>query len=118
MPKESFVLRTHRRKWALTQRDLASLIGISSVHHVSRVERSKSAPGLKFVLASEIVLGVHARHLFPKFFDQIEEEVVRNLFHFGERLKDDNSRSAARKHQLDDEALGRATEAVEQPNDV
>lgn len=109
MPTESIVLRIHRRRWALTQRELATLLGIASVHHVSRVERSRSAPGVRFVLASEIVFGIHARELFPKFFDEVEEEVVRNLFHFGERLKNSSSQSAARKRQLVDEALSRAT---------
>lgn len=118
MPTASIVLRTHRRKWALSQRELASLIGISSIHHVSRVERSRSAPGIKFVLASEIIFGVHARHLFPKFFDDLEDETVRNLFNFGERLKDDSSPSAARKRQLVDEALSRAVISTSSSNDV
>lgn len=113
MPTESIILRTHRRKWALTQSELASLLGISSKHHLSRVERSLCGPGLKLVLASEIVFGRHAKELFPKIFDEIEEEVVRNLFQFGERLKSNSSQSAARKRQLVDEALGRATSSIE-----
>jgi hypothetical protein len=55
------------------------------------------------------VLGVQARQLFPKVFDEVEDEVVRNLFHFGQRLKGDKSRLAARKCQLVEEALERAT---------
>jgi len=113
MPTETILLRTHRRAWALDQQELASLIGIASASHISRVERSKVVPGLKFVLAAEIVFGVHAKKLFPALFNALEEEVVRNLYTFGERLKEDTSLAATRKHQLVDEALQRAVRSAE-----
>ena len=113
MPTECIVLRTHRKKWALTQRELADLIGIASQQHVSHVERSMIVPGIKVVLALEIVFGVCAKQLFPKLFDEIEDEVVRNLYQFGERLKSNVSKAAARKRQLVAEALSRATLSAE-----
>lgn len=113
MPTETILLRTHRRAWALDQQELAALIGIASASHISRVECLKATPGLKFVLASEIVFGAHPKKLFPALFNDLEEEVVRNLFNFGERLKQDTSMAAARKRQLVDEALQRAARIAE-----
>lgn len=113
----SSYLRTCRRQWALTQRDLARLLGTKSAQHVSRIEHGKRNPSAFLLLGCEIIFGKHARDIFPKFYDEIEEEVIRNLYLFQQELEHTASPSEERKRQLAAEALHRAIIRSKQQKD-
>lgn len=51
-------LRSHRLVWGLTGKELASLIGLKSSSHMSRIESSKRAPRIEVALACQVIFGV------------------------------------------------------------
>lgn len=98
---------TFRRHWALTQSDLAFLLGLSP-DQISRLESEECAPTAHLLLGAEIIFGGSLQDLFPALYDQIEETVVQNLYRLGEKLEGDTAPEALRQRQLVDEALARA----------
>ena len=105
-------LRTQRKQWALTQSELARLLGLKSAQHVSRLERGRRQPSVSVLLAVEIIFGEHPRDLFPKLFDAIEERTVRFLYGMQQRLAGEDKRASERRRQFAAEALRRAAESA------
>ena len=65
-------------------------------------------PSSRVLFGLEMIFGCHPKEIFVKWFDAIEEEIVRCLYQFQEELSADASPSATRKRQLVAEALSRA----------
>ena len=101
-------LRTHRRKWALTQKELAFLFGRKSSTHVSRLEKHKRMPAIEIVLACEILFDTTPRALYPKLYADIEERVLARASKLYERLERETNYTAVRKKELLSVALKRA----------
>jgi DNA-binding XRE family transcriptional regulator len=106
--KVSCLLPALRKRWALTQGELAQLLGNVSHHHVSCLELEQKEPSMAVLFGLELIFGQHPKEIFVKFFDAVEEEVVRNLYKFQEELGEDDSPTVMRKRQLVAEALSRA----------
>lgn len=68
-------LRTYRRRAALTQDEMAFLLGTASGTRVSRYERFGRQPGLPTALAYEVVFAVPQRQLFGGLYECAEHEV-------------------------------------------
>jgi transcriptional regulator with XRE-family HTH domain len=106
-------LRVRRRQSALTQKELAFLLGYGSEGVVSRFERHERRITLAIAFACELILGAGPRDLFPVLLEQVEDGVVRRMYELYERLKDAKpSRKTAAKLQLLHEALARATKGA------
>jgi transcriptional regulator with XRE-family HTH domain len=73
-------LRTHRRTWGLTQRELAELLGFESPTHVSRLEHGKRVPGLETALFCATLFGASLGDLFPQV--AAEAESYENVSRF------------------------------------
>ena len=58
-------LRTHRRNWGLTQKELAKLVGTASSVQISRYENGKRAPKIEVALACQVIFGVPPSIMFP-----------------------------------------------------
>ena len=101
-------LRTHRRVWGLTQLELASLLGLRSASHISRIEHGKYAPKLEVALACQVIFGIPPSAMFPHVYTLVEEEVVRNIYNFHLALGNTNTLSGLRKRGLCDLVLKRA----------
>ncbi|MGO8754728.1 MAG: helix-turn-helix transcriptional regulator [Gallionellaceae bacterium] len=101
-------LRTHRRKWALTQKELAFLLGQKSSAHVSRLEQGKRIPSSEVVLACEVLFGTTPRNFFPKLYVDIEKAVLARAATLCERLDKETSKSAMRKKEFLSSILNRA----------
>ncbi|EKD96571.1 MAG: Helix-turn-helix protein [uncultured bacterium] len=101
-------LRTHRRKWALTQKEVAFLLGHKSSTHVSRLEQGKRIPCMDIVLACEVLFGLTPHRLFPKHYADIEEAVLARAAMLYKRLNKETSRVATRKKEFLSAALKRA----------
>lgn len=101
-------LRTHRRKWALTQKELAFLLGRKSSTQVSRLEQGKRIPGIDIMLACEVLFGLTPRNTFPKRYTDIEEAVLARAATLYKRLDKETSRDAMRKKEFLSAALKRA----------
>ncbi len=101
-------LRTHRRKWGLSQKDLARLIGTIGCAQLSRYENSKRAPKIEVALACQVIFGVIPSIMFLDTYASVEEEVMRNMARMDEALSNTTSLTGLRKRELFSLALGRA----------
>ena len=63
-------LRRYRKRGALTQEEMAFLLGIGCGTQVSRHERSARAPSLQTALAYQAIFGVPVHELYPGEFQQ------------------------------------------------
>ena len=70
-------LRTYRKRAALSQREVAFLLGCRSGSKVSRYEGFGRQPNLRTVLAYEALFGVPPRELFAGVYRQVERDTVR-----------------------------------------
>ena len=101
-------LRTHRRVWGLTQRELASFMGFGSAAHVSRIENGKRAPTVESALACQVLFGIPPSAMFPHAYDRVEERVIRDVYERHLALSDTTKPSELRKRELFELALQRA----------
>jgi transcriptional regulator with XRE-family HTH domain len=101
-------LRTARRSWGLTQREMARLIGTKSRTHISRLERGERSPSVESLIACLVLFGATASELFPYLYSHIEETVLRNAARLLEELDGDTSLRGRRKRALLERALRRA----------
>jgi transcriptional regulator with XRE-family HTH domain len=99
-----------RKRWALSQRELAQLLGYKSRVSISRIENCEARPTAEALLALEVIFGKRPLALFPKFYDEVEDLVVGALYKLQQRLEDDESdtQEIQKKRQLVAEALSRA----------
>lgn len=94
----------------MTQREVASLVGFEDRSAVSRIEQGKQVPQFETSLALQILFGVAPSDLFPRIFDEIEEQVMRRaLEHFEATIQSSRPREV-RKRACLEAALHRATE--------
>ena len=101
-------VRTHRRRWALTQTEAAAILGFESRSTVSRIELGKHVPNLEVALALEVLFGVAPREMFPQIFDEVEEQVMRQSLVLYEATLQSSKPRERRKRELLELALKRA----------
>ena len=101
-------LRTHRRVWGLTQRELARIFGYRSATPISRIEAGQCIPGMEIALASQILFGVPPDAMFPQHYGEIEEKMMQRIYQFHQELLHLTSLSDLRKRELMELALRRA----------
>ncbi len=77
-PQFNYV-RTYRLRGGLTAKDLGFLVGQRSATAISQYEAGSRVPTLYVALALEVVFGLKPRELFPEFFEQVEDEVMRRV---------------------------------------
>src|SRR6266852_9657349 len=86
-------LRTFRRRWGLTQRELAFLIGLKSGTTVSRLEQLKRLPNLAAALACLIVFDIAPFEIFPGLFSEVRDRVIVRANQLYEELQGNLSRA-------------------------
>src|SRR5690242_4565456 len=90
-------LRTLRREWGLTQKELARLVpGVKRARLVSKVERGKRVPKSTELLAYAVIFDRRPEAIFPTLSQEIEAAVRRNATGFGVS----GEKGERRKHQL------------------
>ena len=99
------LLRTHRRSWGLTLRDLATLLGYKSSAHVSRLESGKRSPGTETALACTVLFSAPLHELFPELINEVDKRIRRRVTRFREGLGQPSTPVDARKLALLDRAL-------------
>jgi len=102
-------LRTHRRVWGLTVKELAALIGLKSASNMSRIEHSKRAPRVEVALACQVIFGIPPSAMFPHVYTLVEDKVMWNIYQLHSALEKTTSLSGLRKRELCELALKRAT---------
>lgn len=93
-------IRAHRRKWGLTQVELARLIGFASRSAVSRLERAKRPPATETIIACGIIFGLDVPELFPSLHDGIEQEVLVAISTLRKKLAKSTDDVSIRKRRL------------------
>lgn len=117
MRKEPYsYVRRNRRRWGLTQRELALLLGLSSSTAVSRIERSKRTPSTATLIACSIVFGLSVPELFPLLQKEIEEAVLGTAKDLYEQLDAKNDKQWELKRKLFKEILARVIKQHNQKN--
>jgi DNA-binding XRE family transcriptional regulator len=101
-------LRSHRRRWGLTQRELAYLLGIKNGSVVSRMERQRRRPNLLVALACQVVFDIQTVKMFPGLFSEIEDAVMRRAYKLYDRLQGNKAASTRTKLDLLEDVLKRA----------
>jgi len=106
--KPACYLRTCRRAYGLTVPALASLMGLKSLSHISRVENGKHPPKIGVALACQVIFGVAPSEMFPHAFTVVEDRVIWNIQQHHSALQKSTSPSGIRKRELYEKAMKRA----------
>ena len=76
-PRLPSYLRTHRKRSALSQRELAYLLGATSGSKISRCERRVRYPDFETALAFHVIFRTTVPALFPGALDKVRRRVRR-----------------------------------------
>ena len=93
-------LRLHRRHWALSQTQVADLLGLKARSLVSRYENGRGAPHLRSVLAYQFIFGVPADQLFPHLHRSVSDEVMRRAAALDETCRGRTDLASRRRAEL------------------
>ena len=69
-------LRPLRRRWGLTQRELAFLIGAQTHSAISQIEALKGYPPLAGAIACSIIFDTPSLELFPELYAKVYAAVL------------------------------------------
>lgn len=100
-------LSLHRKRWALSQRELALLLGHASRSVISRLELGQGQPSLPFAIRCEAIFGVRVAELFPDLFEEHHDAVMRQAVHLDRDIQGRTDPSSERKRALLLEIVGR-----------
>jgi transcriptional regulator with XRE-family HTH domain len=103
--KAPCALRTHRRTWGLSQRELADLLGMESRAHISRIERGKRSPSFETALACSTLFGVPLGVLFPQPAILSGERLRERISRLKRGTTDITNPAEIRKRELFDKAM-------------
>ncbi len=73
----SIYLRTYRKRFGLTQREVALLVGMETGQIVSRHESRVRMPSIETAVAYSLLFDVPLRALFPEIYHEVEELMLR-----------------------------------------
>lgn len=105
-------VRTLRMRWALTQEEVADLLGFESGTCVSRIEQGKRVPSLESALALEVLFGVAPKSMFPQLYAETEEGLMQQALVLYEATSHGTTSRHERKREALELALKRATESA------
>lgn len=93
-------LRTLRTEWKLTQEELSSLLPQGDADRVSCVERALKRPNAAEILAYSLIFGPPPQRIFPKFVEDLHEDIMVRAYLFDQQLISDGSAEAQNKRVL------------------
>jgi transcriptional regulator with XRE-family HTH domain len=105
-------LKPYRRRWGLSQSEVAVLIGVQSRSVVSRIERGIREPSFRVAVACEVLFGASIGELFPHMFADVEEQVVTRAYDLYERLQGSTAPSTTWKLDFFEEMFARREQKV------
>ncbi len=97
-------LRSHRKRLALSQEDVAILLGAHSGAKICRYERFVREPSLEVAMAFVVIFGKPLEELFAGIFRQVEQRVAARAKALGYRLE---RRKSGQQNQRRRETLQR-----------
>jgi transcriptional regulator with XRE-family HTH domain len=108
-PRLDTYLRTYRLRSALTQREIASLLGLKSGTHISRLEKGKRQPSHLAIVALTYFFDLPLEQLFPALSNDIQDDVVRHAYDLYIELQGKPSKTTKAKLDFLEAMLSRAT---------
>ncbi len=108
-------LRVYRRRWHLTQEELAFLFGYDAESIISRFESEERTITLAVAIACQTIFGLEPKEMFPALFVSLEQNVVQRMYELRDRLaQSDMTQRTLAKLELLQEALRKIDGASEQ----
>ena len=101
-------LRPLRRRWGLTQRELAFLIGAKTHSAISQIEALKGYPSLAGAIACSIIFDTPPLELFPELHVKMHDKVLSRADELYQQLQGNPSRVTRAKLDFLEEVLARA----------
>ncbi len=101
-------LRTHRKQWALSRKQLGLLLGVRAPSVVSRYELLVRTPPLHVVIGSEFIFGKPAREIFPALYAGVELNVVGRAALLAEQIAGREDKDAKTIGELLDAIVARS----------
>jgi transcriptional regulator with XRE-family HTH domain len=89
-------IRKYRKAAHLSQRELASLIGLASQGVMSEIESGLKRPGLRIALACSAALDASLPDLFPRLSKQVEHDLLAHARELTADLERARNRHVAR----------------------
>lgn len=102
-------MQIHRLRHALSQEELARLLGKASHSAISRYEQQGITPPLRTLIAYEVVFGLGFKAMVPDLYREIEEEVIGRGNALWTDLDGRTDHSAGQKRALLLDMVARAT---------
>lgn len=94
-------LRTHRKRFGLSQKELCFLLGVKSGEKISRYEMFHLVPNLQTALAFQAIFGVPVAELFAGLYEQTEKETSKRARMLMRKMPDDTvGQAASRKAEF------------------
>jgi transcriptional regulator with XRE-family HTH domain len=90
-------LRTFRRRFGFTQKELAFLIGMGSRTAVSRIERSKRKPSVEALIECAFLFEASELDLFPTLISELQKDVLERANELYEELQGEPSKTTRAK---------------------
>lgn len=106
-------LASFRRRYALSEQELADLVGYASKSTICRFERGARLPTLRFALACKVVFGECPNDLFPVIYARIEELVLLRAARFDRVVRSKSGAASAKKRKLLAEIVERAVKSAD-----
>ena len=100
-------LKPYRRRWGLTQKELAALLGFQNGAVVSRLERVLRHPTLETAYAIEIILGTPPAELFPGLYSRVRQQVIARARKYYDEMQGTSSTSIQLKLDFFEEIFAR-----------
>lgn len=79
-------LRAYRKSSGLSQRELAALLGLRSQGLIAEFETGKKHPGIKALIACELIFDRPVRAIFPRLHSTVTLEVGIRAKRLQERI--------------------------------
>ncbi len=93
-------VRTFRQRFALSEGELALLIGQRSASAVSHFESGDRVPNLEGALALQILFGQAPREMFPEFDEFVEDALMRRAAELLTQLEGKTDQRSEAKRRL------------------
>jgi transcriptional regulator with XRE-family HTH domain len=97
MPQLPNYLLSNRKRLALSQEDVAFLLGTRGSSQISRYERFARNPSLETALAYEAILQTPARELFGGIYRRVQKQVAARAKTLTHRIE--RKQSTRRRHR-------------------
>lgn len=108
-------LRTQRRRWHLTQEELAFLFGYFDQSIIARLEHDERTITLAVAYMCQLLFGIEPKEVFPLLFDNIEASAIERMHELrGKLLQGQPTQKKQAKLALLQDALDRLAIPTEQ----